>query len=246
MRRETVLVMMLVVLVGLIGVERAFALRRVGVNPGDWCEYGVVWSGNGTLPDPQYRAEWAKVIVEEVSGMNVTYELIMRMADMSEHNLTYVDNLETGQPTGGVMIIAANLNEGDLIYTDPPAYSPFVGATINETTYRSILGQVEEVNLWNATNTLVSPGMNYTVSYEYCWFRSTGMLAEATMYQLTQVESGNITEFSGSSNTTWLEAGIIILNIIPEFPSSLILPLFMMVTLLAVIVYGRKPIKRTY
>jgi len=93
---------------------------------------------------------------------------------------------------------------------------------------------------------LVSPGMNYTVSYEYCWFRSTGMLAEATMYQLTQVESGNITEFSGSSNTTWLEAGIIILNIIPEFPSSLILPLFMMVTLLAVIVYGRKPIKRTY
>ncbi len=232
-------VMAFVILLGMVGIERAFALRRVGVSPGDWAEYICLWSGNGTLPEPQYRTDWMKFIVKEVSGLNVTYEQLSRMADGSETNYTNVENVETGEYCGSSVIIAADLNQGDLIYTNPPAYSYFEGATINETTYRNILGEIAEVNIMNLTVTTSSPSINHTVSYEFWWFRSTGCIAAATIYVLTQI-AGNMTLANENSTTTWMKMEVVIYSIIPEFPSFLILPLFMIATLLAVIVHRRK------
>lgn len=67
----------------------------------------------------------------------------------------------------------------------------------------------------------------------YCWIRANGMMAELSINQTIQYANG--TSFWSALDLVIDETGIV-----PEFPSFLILPLFMMATLLAVVVYKKR------
>jgi hypothetical protein len=240
-KKSVFMIAVIVVLANLLCVRLGLAIRSVGVEAGDWAEYTVIWSGNGTLPDPHYRTTSVRMTVKDVSGLNVTFEAFSFMADGSSQNSTYVLNVETGQGTVGATIwfIAADLNGGDLLYTEHFMYGTvnLLGSYINETTYRDIMGQTVQVNHWNTT--FPYPYPETLTSFDVYWFQATGMLAELTMYQSWQGVSPLITVSNGIV-TTWVKAEARIIDIIPEFSPLQILPLFITATLLAALVYGRK------
>ena len=207
----------------------AAQLRIPGVSPGDWAEYFVIYSGNGTAPSEPM--DWVRLTVQTISGTNITYEQRIRLLDATEETDTFVVDVDTGQGnTSGGMFIAADLNAGDPIYTSPDPLNMFYGMTINETIFRTYLGGSVEVNHWNLTMTQTFLGLNVTTSMNYYWYRATGMIAEMSTYSVLQQVG----------NTTWWGIEGVIIDIIPEFPPAIILPLFMITTLLAVIGYRRK------
>ena len=240
-RKSAFMIVVIVVLLNLLCVRLGLA-RTVGVEAGDWAQYSVTWSGNGTLPPLEYRSTSIMVTVKEVSGLNITFDTFIHMGDGSTQNYTYVLNVETGQGTAGgtVFLIAADLQKDDLIYTEHFVYGyvDLLGSYINETTSKDILGQSIQVNHWNTTFSDPASGANLT-SLDVYWFQETGMLAELTMYQLWQGTSP-LTKVSNGIVTTWVKAEARIIDIIPEFSPSSILALFMTATLVASLFYRKR------
>ncbi|MGQ9461014.1 MAG: hypothetical protein ACUVRA_07280 [Candidatus Bathyarchaeaceae archaeon] len=212
----------------MVGV--AAVVQEPGVNEGDWADYICFWNGT-ELPDPSERVELINATILEVSGTNVTFETIVHYADGHNETDINVVDVDTGHGNATGIIIAKNLNAGDFIYTDPPPSGPFEisfeGATINETISREYVGEIVEVNHLNITTIETDPetGATYIQIWNFYWFRATGMLAEMSYYYLVQSVVGP--EY-------WMELKILIIDMIPEFPPALILPLFMIATLAAV------------
>ena len=235
---------LLLAVVGAQLIATVAALRDVGVSEGDWVEYDFIYSGNGTLPPPGEVMDWAKITVLEISGTNITWEEITVYVDQSNETKIYVLDVDTGQGNGTGVLVAKNLNQSDLIYTSPPPSGPFgisfQGATINETIFREYLGGPVEVNHWNLTMSTTVPAGTISNITNLYWFRATGMAAELSVYMLSQPNVGD---------TLWLKMEAVIIDIIPEFPPSLLLPLFMTATLTTVWVMKtvwstKKPIKK--
>jgi hypothetical protein len=208
-------------------------VREPGVNEGDWADYVCTWDGTeGMLPPSDERMESINATILEVSDTNITFEAIVRYADDHEETEINVVDVDTGQGNATGILIAKNLNASDLIYTDPKQYGPFelsfVGLTINETIFREYLGGDVEVNHLNVTTIETDPetGDMYVESWNFYWYRATGMLAEMSYYYLVQPMAG--------PGMQWMELKILIIDAIPEFPPALILPLFMIATLAAV------------
>jgi len=212
-------------------VAAAAQPREPGVSEGDWALYDVTPSGNATMP-PEMNITLVKITVQEISDTNITSEFRVHYANGTEETETYVLDVDTGQGNGTGFFIAKNLYEDDLIYTSPPPSGgpfgiSFEGATINETIFRTYLGESVEVNHLNMTTSYTYPGYyTVTMSISYYWYRATGMLAEISIYELIQPVEGP---------TSWIKMEIVIIDIIPEFPPALILPLFMIATLAAVL-----------
>jgi len=226
-------------LVLIINVNALSQARTVGVKVGDWAEYTVSYSGNTTLPPSYQRWQWIRIAVLEIHNTGITYTQVNRYADMHEETRTYTMDVETGQGNDTGTFIAANLNKDDVIYTAPPAGTTpsWEAAKINETVSRMYLGSSAIVNHWNITSTQINPQLEtLTTSFDYCWFRTTGLCTETSMYQLLKPQTGD---------AKWMLIEIKILAIIPEFSTSLLLPVFMIVTLLVVIVCRRKHTKNT-
>ena len=222
-------VFLLLAVIGSQLIATVAALRTVGVSEGDWTEYDFIYSGNETMPPPSEIMEWAKITVLEISGTNITFEEITRYVDHHNETKTYVVDVDTGQGNGTGIFIAKNLNQSDLIYTSPPPSGlfgiSFQGATINETISREYLGETVEVNHLNLTMSKTVPGWTQTNFTNLYWYRATGLPAEFSLYMLAQPDVGD---------AMWLKMEAVIIDIIPEFPLALIVPLFMIATLTAV------------
>jgi len=206
------------------------AAQGVGVSEGDWVKYDCYPSTNGTLYHPNMNMTWMNVTVLDVLSTNITYQATVRYANGSEATFTatWVD-VATGHVSSvyaAGYFIAANLTAGELIYTDPPPETVFQGATINETIWGTypVVGYVE-VNHLNTTDTWTIGTTVVTQSLNYYWYRATGILAKSSTYILEQPDVGP---------STWSKLEIVTIDIIPEFPPALILPLFMIATLAAV------------
>jgi len=195
MSRKIVLVIaFIIVVIGTLGAERSFAQKTVGVSVGLSVEGYYVYSGNGTMPPTSQMMELVKVTVQQISGTNITFQQITRYADMHEDTTIYLIDVESGQGNATGSFIAANLSEGDLIYTSPPPSDwRFQGATINETIFREYLGANVEVNHYNCTRTGSVTEGNVTMSFDYYWNKATGMPVEASWYELLKPEVGNPT-----------------------------------------------------
>ena len=203
------------------------ALRNVGVSEGDWALYDWAFSTNMTMPPPLEEIDSIKITVLEISGTNITYQWITHYVNDTEETEIYVLDVDTGQGNGTYAFIAKNLNPGDLIYTSPPPDGPIPqGATINETISLEYLGGSVEVNHWNLNMSETIPGLvTLTKSTNLYWYRATGMMAEMSFYMLVEPDVGN---------ATWSKYEAVIIDIIPEFPPALILPIFIITTLTAV------------
>lgn len=223
--------------------------RTVGVNVGDWFKYeeiDVTWSSNdpnaskawyGMDLEMYNQTEWVRVEVTEVSGTNVTIQTVSHFKnDTEEIGSGWID-VDTGDGVNATStFISANLNEGDAIYT-AGNYSNWF---INETITREYPDSTRETNHINITigpyNYTMPPDTEiyYLYSMNFYWDRTTGVMVEDRFEVVNQ---------TGQYLTTWsMSFKITEANtwVVPEFPSFLILPLFMLATLLVTIIHRKK------
>lgn len=227
-----------------IGAQLIVAVAAIvyepGVSVGDWALYDATPSGNMTIP-PEMNMTWVKMTVQEISGTNITYESLVHYSNGTEETETNVVDVYTGQGNGTGTFIAKNLYEGDLIYTSPPSVGPFgiygpsfEDATINKTILRTYLGESVEVNNLNITKTSPFSGYTLTMSLSYYWYRATGMLAELSIYELLQPVEGP---------TMWIKMEVVIIDIIPEFPTLTLMLLIPTILTIAIAIYKRRLLK---
>jgi hypothetical protein len=212
-------------------VGSAFATSIVGVDVGQWAMYTITVITNSTIPADINSTRWYFEVLA-VSGTNITFKdmVIAPNGSTVSNRLVWTD-IETGNGTDSGWFIGANLTQGDQIF---PA-SPFNWQKmLNQTIFRSYLNETVEVNrliLTNATGSLNNS--TFTIDADYYWIRTSGLMAEMYVNQTIQCQNG----------TSFWSIGDIIIDetgIVPELPSFLILPLFMIATLLAVVVYKRR------
>jgi hypothetical protein len=226
------MVVLATVLIMVLKANGAVPLRTVGVNVGDWSLYVFTYQGNVTAMDVEMDVNMTSGLftVLSVSGTNVTLEMHGYYANGSDTIEAHWIDVDTGENDGNAtgMLIAANLMQGDLVYTTQ--VQPFMDGTINETINRNYLGSPAEVNHF-VTNMTTPPSefSNVTFQMDWYWFKATGIPAEMTMnYALESFLTGN---------KTWFSWSMTIDDVIPEFPATLVAPVFMIATLATAAVY---------
>ena len=222
--------------------------RVPGVAPGQFLHYLTNVAANGNdaelISHVQQSQGWGNVTVLSVSGVNVTFQQVFYNATTNQSYAT-IQNVENGQANGSmsmfpIFFFAADLSAGDPIFIGSGA------PPINETINANYLGQQLETNHLmisiNKTNTYQYGYLtNYTVTAQGYWERKTGIMLDYNLEMDYSRPDG-----VGGVLIAHVQTRVLILSaaplppVIPEFPSFLILPLFMMATLLAAIVYRKK------
>ena len=222
--------------------------RLPGVAPGQYLHYSanMTASGNDTelMANIQQSQGWENVTVLDVSGVNVTFQMVFYNATNNEES-TEIFNVETGLVNGsggGLMLfIAANLSAGN------PVYIGGSGAPlINETVTATYLGQQLETNHVNVSSNQTNVNQygyvtNFTMTGQLYWERKTGIMldyhVEGDIYRPDGV---------GGVLITHVYLRMLILSAvppppaIPEFASFLILPIFIATTAFAIIAHKKK------
>lgn len=227
------------------------ATRLPGVAPGQFLHYSInlTISGNDTelmAHAPRSQSGWGNITVLSVLNTNVTLQTVSYNATTSQ-SAAIIQNVETGQANSStspllIAFIAANLSAGDPTYVNPMGAPP----SINETVIADYLGMPLETNHLmighSETNTyLYGYLVNTTLTAQVYWERRTGIMLDYHIEQDLIRPDG-----VGGVLTAHLLFRELILSVIPplpdvpEFPSLLILPLFLTVTLLAVTIRKRK------
>jgi hypothetical protein len=235
------LVIGFILLISFFSITNVFAQVSVGVKEGDWIKYGS-FSVVSTGPIPTYfqkelnKTDWMLITVQTISATNITYEVDWHFKNGTDSLFTdWIDIIGGVNPDSKLtdpfaFFISSNLPVGAGLYN--VATGPFVGWEINETINREYLGIVEETQHTNILSSLIGA----THTYNIYWDKGSGVLTEYN-YSMTVVYPSSPTievHFEiDESNPTWP---------IPEFPTSMLIPVFMLATLLAVIMYRRKPI----
>jgi hypothetical protein len=225
----------ILMLLGFPIVGSVFAQTQAlpGVSVGDKFIYDSTCSWNSTNPAdvvPAYliaqNQSVLQITVQQVTGSTAMLELFLTYKNGTQQNSTETDEVSSGI-TGTVLLYAANLSAGSLLF--PGATDlPYI---INGTSFREYSGSFRETNHIEVNNTGIE-GQVY--SYMNLYFdKQTGVLVE---YYLTSV-------YTAAPNQTITQHLVIKDNsvwAIPEFPSMLILPLIMVASALAVILYKKK------
>lgn len=227
--------------------------RTVGVSVGDWFKYEditVTWSSNdpnaskvwyGMDLEMYNQTEWVKVEITGVSGTNVTIQGIQHFKDGTEEISDGWVDIDTGDGVNATsMIVGANLNEGDPIYT-AGEYSNWF---INETITREYPGpdssrETNHINMTYAYNYTIPPDIdiNYFYSMNFYWDTTTGVIVEDSFEMINQ---------TGEYLTAWSMAFKITESnvwIVPEFP-NLIAWLIVIGTATAVLIFGKRRLSK--
>ena len=212
--------------------------RTVGVSEGDWFKYGDIsfdWSSNdpnATISDPEWNeTEWMMISIVNVSGTNIAGQKTAHYKNGTEETSGGYVDIDTGDGENATtMIISADLGVNDILYTS----GEFSTWKINETVVRTYPGGVRDTNHLNMTFELSYMEFYQYMSMNYYWDKSTGMIVEMCVEEIHQtgdyVTNASL-GFRITESNLWT---------VPEFPSFIILPLFMITTLLAIVVYRRK------
>ncbi|UCE96026.1 MAG: hypothetical protein JSV51_10110 [Candidatus Bathyarchaeota archaeon] len=201
-------------------LEEVSSVRIPGVLPGDYwiVNTSFTWLTtpySDSLVDLWSNAEMINTTILNVSDTNVTYSMFIYLANGSDRRYICEVDVATGESNISSFlppywIVAANLWVGDSLYTD----GSFFNWKINATEMKEYAGQDRQVNIVNITSG--------SISYLYYYDKLTGIMLD------------------GNATTSDYSAQGVTKEIIPEFPSPLVLPLFMAATLLVVIAYRRK------
>lgn len=241
-------------LISLLAVASVIAspTRTVGVNVGDVFTYGdinVTWSSNdpNATKDPYgmglemyNQTEWVSVDITGVSGTNVTIQTISHFKNGTEEISGGWIDVDTGEGVNATtMIIGANLNEGDPIYTAGD-YSTWF---INETTTRVYPDSTREtchINMTYAYNYTIPPDtdVDYFYSMNFYWDWATGIMVEDS-FQMTNQTGEYLTAWSMTFSIT--ESNV---WVVPEFP-NLAAWLAVITIATVVLVLGKRRLSRT-
>lgn len=211
--------------------EKASAISTVGVNVGDSAEYAFVTTGNSTFFSDFFNLTYVKLTVTAISlPTNITTEVLETFENGTQKTIVNFVDVDTGYGNGSGIFIGANLAQGDLIYPGDVSGDDWTGVTINETITKNYLGTDVAVNHYNRTMEFISPGANASTSLNYYWYQTSGMVTELLFH------------VSIRTTTSFEEVTIqgIITSIVPEFPTAVILPLFIAISTLAAVLVKRK------
>jgi hypothetical protein len=198
-------------LVALLFSGVASASTEVGVSVGQSNEYTYSMSStyrselNGSLlASVPYTALYIEnITIQEISGTNVTlHNARIYLADQTnETDLGWVD-LSTGDGPASGYIILPDCDAGDLIYPnwEGEEQQLLYVYTINDTILMEDGDKTIEVNHANVTSAIYNQTanidntefFNQTVTVDYYWEKSTGLLIRFTEYSVK--EQGNVTE----------------------------------------------------
>ncbi len=138
----------------------------VGLNKGNWIEYGVEINRNQTndseiMIPPDHNISWARIDVTEVAGGIINLSIQTKFSNGTILSGNTILNLETGT-LGDDFIIPANLKQGDLFFDKYQG-----NITITNVQIQTIAG-AERVIICGATN-----------ETKFYWDQLTGVLINA-------------------------------------------------------------------
>jgi hypothetical protein len=238
-----VFIMIVLILRSVANIASASS-RYPGVAPSQFLHYSDVAnvSGNDTVLKGYMTVGqgWYNITVLSISGKNVTFQEIDYNNTGIVGNYTNILDVETGSVTGGIyFVVATNLGINDSMYLSPQWES----WRINETKMANYLGLQLETNHLRHNESAINDSyngivVNATWILNQYWDKSTGILLEGVLNATYSRSDGA----GGVLVTYWGEQLLILSTypVIPEFSPLLTLPLFMIATVLAVIVYRRK------
>jgi hypothetical protein len=203
--------------------------RTVGVNTGDWIKFAdidVTWSSNdpnaskvwyGMDLEMYNQTEWVRAEITQVSGTNVTIQSVEHFKNGTDEVSGGWVDVETGEGVNATsMVIGANLNEGDPIYTAGDYSNWFINETITRV-YPGSTRETNHINITYAFNYTIPPDIDvdYFYSMNFYWDKATGIIVEDSFEVINQ---------TGEYLTAWsMDLKITESNVwvIPEFPTVL-------------------------
>lgn len=221
-----------------MGVMLAQAATAVGVSQGNVFEYDMVshWSSllYSTVPAElveMNQTQWIRATVTGVSGSVISTRVTTHYKNGTEVSSDGSCDVETGESSGGPPFIGANLGKGSLV--NPSASEKWY---INETVARSYRDGSREANHLNLQYSENSSDIGlFTRSYDYYFDKSTGVLVEYSS-EVSYSGSTSVTQSRVVSSSVW---------VIPEFPSFILVPLFIVMTLLVAVAVRRRLVHRS-
>jgi len=216
--------------------------RIVGVTVGDWFKYGDItfsWSSNdpnATIPygfEELSETEWMKMTVTDVSGTNITFQIIFHFKNGTEKTYDNIVDIDTGEGNVTMWAISANLNANDTIYSSF-GYSTM---KINETIVRTYPDGVRDTNHLNNTAERSGAEFYEHLSMNNYWDRSCGIIVEMSQEQTSQIE-GYTTIWSLLIRITESNFWVV-----PEFPTWTSILLLVIVLTVTIVISKRRPLK---
>ena len=206
-------------------------VRTVGVSEGEWFKYGLELDWNYDLEEsPEdfiftdfLEGDMLTLTIQDVSGTNVTGQFTIHYENGSEKILNGSVDLITGEGDLRNWLISANL------IANNPLYETEIDETINQS--------ITQVYPWGSrqTNLLLysynfSSGEDYSaLNLGFYWDQEIGILTELSL-EAEMEQNGTLID--GSVSLILTESNQ---QNIPEFPTIILVPLFIFVTLLAII-----------
>lgn len=166
MDKKPILAMLLIiVLLGMLGSTSrvrvvADITRSAGVSIGDWWRYDINFTWltapyPNSVCDLMNNTDWLKCTVLDVSGTNVTFQQLCHLKNGTETGVIGWIDVSTGHSNASssfmicpYIVVPANLEPGDPIYTEAYPYNQW---KINATMSRTYVGALIEANFLNAS-----------------------------------------------------------------------------------------------
>jgi len=226
-------VLFFVFLLCLTTVDSAQSLA-IGVGVGDSFRYGNV-SATWSSTDPDFTPEqnirnffdtdYMLLTITDVDiGETTIYmRLDWRFKNGTHKTSNHYTNVNTGDRNITTFFIAAYLQAGNHMYP-----GTLESPTIDEVVSKAYASVSRETNRITYSQTGY-----YNITYDVYMDQATGALVE-----LNGVQTRNDGQYE-TTETIFIEITGSNVWVVPEFPSLIILPLFMIITLLAALIYRR-------
>ena len=214
-------------------VTPCFSLPRIaGVHKGEFYRYAdISLSWNFSRPIPSFLANitqiwWSSITILNVYQETVAYESTVQFKNGSTTRENISGSVNSNNPS---WIIATNLREGDILYNDSSRK-----AWINETLQWMYSGEQRNINHVQIVSLGSADEIQYTITNDWYYDQLTGMTVQ---YSLQFVNTTGSYAGSGQYETKLVDSNA---WTVPEFPSYLMPPLLILLTLVTVIVYRGK------
>jgi hypothetical protein len=101
---------------------------EIGIKPGDWIEYGLIWTVPPSWPHPVLiRRE-----ILDVEGTIITVRIVQELSNGTVTDTTEEGDVATGTGASAMIFIPANLRTGDLVYIQGFDDVTIAGGTVRE------------------------------------------------------------------------------------------------------------------
>jgi len=131
----------------LISSSPASGAPSVGVEEGEWMEYGINVTGNGA-PPPTHDVRWMRITILSIKGAAFSANFTVRYANGTIGSAIWKWNFTEGNVEGW-MIIPANLGPGDQFYDSAAHTHKPVNVTVQKLEQKIVLGATRTVTYGN-------------------------------------------------------------------------------------------------